>query len=172
MSAASETVELLKILGAIRKRLIRRKVKQKQFQNRDRLLSYQPAKFAKISIFKGAQQKKSYFRKFCWEIRMQPFSVLKIFLLYFARIPVPHAYPLGPKSSDGPEHQLISSCFDKYSSGQIDLSIWGSQSVSRIPCTQGILNLGILQNYSTLNSGADTLLKLHFNFHNYLSMFS
>ena len=100
----------------------------------------------------------------------------KIFLL--PRLPE-YAYPrvpLGPKSSDGPEHQLISSCFDKYSSGQIDLSIWGSQSVSRIPCTQGILNLGILQNYSTLNSGASTLLKLHFNFHNnfhnYSHMFS
>ena len=48
-----------------------------------RLRSYHPAKFAKIWISKGAQWKNSNFHKFCWVIRTQPLSVLKIFLPYY-----------------------------------------------------------------------------------------
>ena len=44
--------------------------------------SYQPAKFSKIRIFLLYTITNSKFCKFCWVIRTQPISVLKIFLLY------------------------------------------------------------------------------------------
>ena len=44
--------------------------------------SYHPAKFAKIWIFLLCTFRNSNFRKFCWVIRTQPISVLKLFLLY------------------------------------------------------------------------------------------
>ena len=44
--------------------------------------SYHPAKFAKILIFLLCTLKNSNFRKFCWVMRPQPISVLKLFLFY------------------------------------------------------------------------------------------
>ena len=45
--------------------------------------SYHPAKFAKIWIFLLFTLKNSNFCKFCWVMKTQPISVLKLFLLYW-----------------------------------------------------------------------------------------
>ena len=50
--------------------------------------SYHPAKILKIWIFYCAQWKNSNFRNFCWMIRTQPISLLKLFLLYIPSIKV------------------------------------------------------------------------------------
>ena len=55
-------------------------IKQKQFKKRDRLRSYHPAKIQKFEFFHCAQQKNSKFRNFCWMIKTQPISFLKLFL--------------------------------------------------------------------------------------------
>ena len=52
-------------------------IKQKYFQNIERLCSYHPANIANFFIFLQCTFKNSNFRKFCWVIRTQ----LKLFLL-------------------------------------------------------------------------------------------
>ena len=62
---------------------LQNRVKYNNFQNRERLRSYHQAKFAKIWIFLLCTFKNSNFHNFCWVIRTQPISVLKLFLLYY-----------------------------------------------------------------------------------------
>ena len=55
--------------------------------------SYHPAEIPKIWIFfYCAQWKKSNFRNFCWMIRKQPISFLKLFLLYLISSYKTHGY--------------------------------------------------------------------------------
>ena len=54
----------------------------KQFKKEDRMCSYHQKKFQKFEFFYCAQWKNSNLRNFCWMIRTQPISLLKLFLLY------------------------------------------------------------------------------------------